>query len=250
MVDVWGEIDGKKHIKPIMATIYRLVESQEQVATLGLVNTVYEQGILEELIESTKNRLPNDMNSFHYLLKTPFRYPPLKYGSRFGKTFERSLFYGSLTIATALAETAYYRFVYMRGPETPFSSMISSEYSSFSVQVKSDLAIFLDEEPFSTYESILTSPVSYEVTQQLGTMMRQNGVDVFRYVSARDKNNGKNMALFDPKAFNCRKPSHVTSWLCQTNVDEVGFLSKEDDQRVMYRQSDFWVENAFPSPAT
>lgn len=249
MVDIWVEIDGAKHIKPIMATIYRLVESQEQVATLGLVHNVYEQGVLEELIESTKSLTPKDTDSLHYLLKTPFRYPPLKYGSRFGKNFERSLFYGSLNISTALAETAYYRFVYMLGPETSFSSIISSEYSSFSVPVKSDLGILLDQEPFSKYESILTSPTSYGETQQLGTAMRQDGVDAFRYVSARDKNHGKNMALFTPKPFNSRKPSNLMCWLCQTSIDEVGFLSKEDNKRVLYNQSDFWVEDIFPSPA-
>jgi hypothetical protein len=248
MVDIWAEVDGKSEIKPLMATICRLVESQEQIATLGLVSNVYQQGVLEELIEATKN--PDKADSLHYLLKTPFRYPPLQNGSRFGNIFEQGLFYGSLNISTALAETAYYRFVYMLGPEIPFPSIISNEYTEFSVSVKSNLGIFLDLPPFAKYEAILVSQASYAETQQLGSCMRQNGVEVFRYISARDKNRGKNVALFTPRAFHSRKPTKLSGWFCQTSIEEVGFLSKENDRRVMYRQKDFWVDGFFPSPAT
>lgn len=148
MVDIWLQCKGINHVKPFMAKIYRLVESQEQIATLGLVNNVHEQGILEDLLESTKSPLPADTYSLHYLLSTPFRYPPLKYGSRFGTTFEQGIFYGSLNLHTALTETAYYRFVYMLGPEAPYEHPISNQYSSFSVKVRSDRGIFLDHPPF------------------------------------------------------------------------------------------------------
>lgn len=250
MVDIWLEVDGEKEIKPMIATIFRFVESQEQAATLSLVNNVYDQGVLEELLESTKSPLPEKTDSLHYLLKTPFRYPPLQYGSRFGTTFEGGLFYGSLNLSTALAETAYYRFVYMLGPEIPFHQIISSEYSAFSVSVKSNLGIYLDQPPFTRYEAILMSPTSYADTQLLGTTMRQHGIEIFRYISARDKDNGKNVALFSPNAFCSLKPSKLISWLCQTSLDEVGFLSKENNERVLFMQKDFWVNGVFPSPAT
>lgn len=250
MVDIWLESDGKSHIKPLMATIYRLVESQEQIATLGLVNNVYEQGVLEELIESTKNPLPAGTSALHYLLTTPFRYPPLTYGSRFGTTFEQGIFYGSLTIHTALAETAYYRFVYMLGPETPYEHPISNQYSSFSVKVRSNQSIFLDQLPFSNYESILTSPSSYVETQQLSSNMRESGIDMFQYISARDKNKGKNVALFTPGAFQSKVPAQMTTWLCQTSLEDVGFMAKEEKQRISYAQKDFCVKTTFPSPAT
>jgi len=250
MLDIWLASDGKNQIKPLMAKIYRLVESQEQIATLGLVNNVYEQGILEELIESTKHPLPADTRALHYLLTTPFRYPPLQYGSRFGSTFEQGIFYGSLNIHTALSETAYYRFVYMLGPETPYEHPISNQYSSFSVKVRSDDSILLDQFPFSTYESTLTSPSSYVDTQQLGSRMRESGVEIVQYISARDRNKGKNVALFTPEAFQSKVPAQMTTWLCQTSLDEAGFIAKEDKQRISFFQKDFWVGNAFPSPAT
>ena len=250
MVDIWIESEGKNHIKPLMAKIYRLVESQEQIATLGLVNNVYEQGILEDLIESTKSPLPKDTSCLHYLLTTPFRYPPLKYGSRFGTTFEQGIFYGSLNIDTALSETAYYRFVYMLGPETPYEHPISNQYSSFSVKVRSEKSVFLDQPPFSKYEETLTSPSSYNETQQLGSKMRECKIEIFQYTSARDKNKGKNLALFTPQAFQSKVPAQITTWLCQTSIEEVGFMAKEGQQRVSYLQKDFWVKDIFPSPAT
>lgn len=250
MVDIWLETAGKNHIKPLMAKIYRLVESQEQIATLGLVNNVYEQGVLEDLIESTKSPLPADTHSLHYLLTTPFRYPPLKYGSRFGTTFEQGIFYGSLNISTALAETAYYRFVYMLGPETPYKHSISNQYSSFSVTVRSDRGIFLDQPPFSKYEATLVSPSSYVETQQLGSNMREAEIEIVQYTSARDKNKGKNVALFSPKAFQSKIPTQIMTWLCQISIEEVGFMAKEGQQRVSYLQKDFWVDGTFPSPAT
>lgn len=250
MVDIWIKSDGKNHIKPLMAKIYRLVESQEQIATLGLVNNVYEQGILEDLLESTKNPLPADTRSLHYLLTTPFRYPPLRYGSRFGTTFEQGIFYGSLNIQTALSETAYYRFVYMLGSETPYKYPISNQYSSFSVKVRSDKGIFLDELPFSKFEAILTSPSSYIETQQLGSHMRESEIEIFQYTSARDKNRGTNAALLSPGAFQSKAPAQITTWLCQTSIEEVGFMAKEGQQRISCFQKDFWFDNTFPSPAT
>lgn len=250
MTNVWLKCEGKSHIKPLMAKIYRLVESQEQIATLGLVNNVYEQGILEDLIELTKSPIPENTSSLHYLLTTPFRYPPLKYGSRFGTTLEQGIFYGALNISTALSETAYYRFVYMLGPEIPYEQSISSQYSSFAVKVRSDKGIFLDQPPFLEHETSLISPSSYTQTQQLGSAMREAGIEIFQYTSARDKNKGKNAALFSPKAFQSKTPTQLITWLCQANIEEVGFMTKEGQQRVSYSQEDFWIDNAFPSPAT
>lgn len=68
------------------AQVYRMVESQEKVATMTLVDT------LDELIEETKPSIRHQKPR-HYLIQTPFRYPPLKHGSRFGSRFEPSIFY-------------------------------------------------------------------------------------------------------------------------------------------------------------
>lgn len=74
-------------------------------------------------------------------------------------------------------------------------------------------------------------------------------VELFRYLSARDKNKGKNLALFTPKAFCQNKPTKYMPWLCHTTQKEVGFLSKESHQRILFRQADFLVDEYFPAPA-
>jgi hypothetical protein len=72
--------------------IFRIVESQEEIATTNIVANLDEQNVLEQLLETSK---PGAIGTVpHYLLSTPFRYPPLKHGSRFGTLFENSLFYG------------------------------------------------------------------------------------------------------------------------------------------------------------
>jgi hypothetical protein len=249
MLDIWSEVKGTQHIKPIMLKMYRLVESQEQVATLSLVNNVYEQGMLEELIETTKSPFKTSENHLHYLLKTPFRYPPLKYGSRFGRTFEQGIFYGSLNMNTALAETAYYRFVFMMGPERPYSSIISSEYTAFSISVKSERSILLDEPPFVQFIKSLICPISYQNTQLLGSSMRESGVEIFRFISARDKEQGKNIGLFSPNVFCKNKPSNLMQWFCQTSSEEVGFLAQDEKSRLLFKREDFLINGVFPSPA-
>lgn len=52
----------------------------------------------------------------HYLLATPFRYPPLKV---VGTRSEPSLFYGWPETRTVPAEAASYRFVFWSGMATP-----------------------------------------------------------------------------------------------------------------------------------
>lgn len=80
MSEIWRQCKGERHIRPLQGRLVRLVESQEQVATLQLVDTLEEQALLEELLESGKPPVPADAEPLHYLLKTPFRYPPLRWG--------------------------------------------------------------------------------------------------------------------------------------------------------------------------
>lgn len=249
MHDIWQEARGEAHIKPIFAKAYRLVESQEQIATLSLVDNVYEQGLLEELIEQTKHPLASEYDDLHYLLKTPFRYPPLKHGSRFGERFEQGMFYSALQIKTALAETAYYRFVYLQGMEVPYYKAITSEFSSFAVNINSSKGLLLDEPPFANFQARLCSRSSYADTQALGAAMRRAGIEAFRYTSARDAQGGKNIAVFSPKAFASKKPIQMRQWLCQTSPQEVGFVAKDINERYLFALADFLEGSILPTPA-
>lgn len=118
-MDLWAACGLKDAIHPIRGEFWRIVESQEQVATARLVDNLAEQGLLEELLEGAKPAPRPGSERLDYLLMTPFRYPPLRHGSRFGRAYEPSLLYGALAPATALAECAYYRFVFRAGMAEP-----------------------------------------------------------------------------------------------------------------------------------
>lgn len=118
-MDIWQLCDGERQVRPLRGKLLRMVESQAQVATLQLVDNLAEQALLEELLESSKPPLPEAAEPLHYLLKTPFRYPPLRWGSRFGSVHEPSLFYAAQRLETAMAEAAYYRFVLWNGMAVP-----------------------------------------------------------------------------------------------------------------------------------
>ncbi|WP_158661005.1 hypothetical protein [Thiomicrorhabdus sp. Milos-T2] len=65
---------------------------------MKIVDSFEEQSLLEALIDNTKPK----SGERHYLIQTPFRYPPLNHGSRFATRFEPSLFYAGLSLNSAL----------------------------------------------------------------------------------------------------------------------------------------------------
>ncbi|MGC6473126.1 MAG: hypothetical protein ACON5P_00610 [Candidatus Puniceispirillaceae bacterium] len=75
---IWQKCNGHLHIKPLSGTLYRLLESQSQIATMDYVGNIEEQAVLESLLEDNKPALSDATGRLHYLLKTPFRYPPLE----------------------------------------------------------------------------------------------------------------------------------------------------------------------------
>ncbi len=102
--NIWIDCNGKNYITSIDVEAWRIIEDQEKVATRKLVDSLDEVVILEELLELNKPEIKPDLLGLHPLLYTPFRYPPLPRGSRFGSNIERGLWYGSLKIQTAIAE--------------------------------------------------------------------------------------------------------------------------------------------------
>ncbi|WP_367607648.1 RES family NAD+ phosphorylase [Legionella sp. W05-934-2] len=249
MVKIWEAVKGEQFITPMMATIHRVVEDQEKAATLSLVKNIDEQGVLEDLLEQTKPKKPKGYDDLDYLLITPFRYPPLKYGSRFGSSLEPSLFYGSLNVSTALAETAYYRFVFMAGMQEPYADTILTRFSSYKVGIKTAHGIFLNKPPFEPYHHIITSPKYYADTQELGNSMRHAKLEAFQFVSARDPKKGLNIALFSPKAFQSKKPISIEHWICNITNQDIGFISNDTQARINFSRDIFLVDGQLPSPA-
>jgi hypothetical protein len=218
------------------------------VSTRKLVSTAAEQELLEELIDRAK---PPDRAAgrTHYLLSTPFRYPPLRHGSRFGSRFEPGIWYGSETRATAFAEVAYYRLVFLEGTRADLG-VVTTQLTVFTVQARSKLGVDLTRAPFEKSKKVIASPTSYGETQALGTAMRAAGVQLIRYPSARDLG-GVNVAAFTPAVFGRARPRALETWHCTATRSDVEFAKRDyfGRETLAFARSDFLVHGVLPAPS-
>lgn len=248
-MDIWTACKDHAPIKPLMGEVLRVVESQEQIATRSLVDDLEEQALLEEMLEHTKPPIPTNSKRLHFLLATPFRYPPLDYGSRFGSRWEPGLFYGAKLPDTALAETAYYRLVFWYGmAQPPPSGHFLTQHTMFAARFSTQHGLRLQAPPFDDYAAVLQHPADYTHTQPLGAAMREAGVAAFEYASARDPAQGINVALFHAKTLTTKQPIHQHPWLCETNGQLVLFNSVESSGVHRFIVEQFLVGGRFPQP--
>lgn len=252
IVNIWEQClsDGEIPWVRLKGSLVRLVESQEQVATMGLVDRLDKQYRLEGMLEASKPPLTPQDKKFHYLLFTPFRYPPLMHGSRFGSRFEPSLFYGSQDSVTALTEAAYYRFVFWYGMAVPPpSGYLGTQHTLFGADYETSQGLCLHQPPFDAHQKVLTDPGSYTATQQLGAAMREASVQAFEYASARHGGSGINIALYTHDVFSCASPTFTESWLCETTASTVTYLRSQNTTLHNFNLSQFLVAGALPAPA-
>jgi hypothetical protein len=247
--EIWAACSARAERVPLAGVVLRLVESQEQVATNSLVRTLAEQALLEDLIESSKPRHSATTSGLHYLLATPFRYPPLPWGSRFGSRFEPGLFYGARSAGTTLAESAYYRFVFWSGMATPPQRPLNTSHTMFKAPLRTERGLRLQEPPFDEFMEVLTDPRRYDATQALGARLREEGIEAFEYRSARDPGRGINVALFSPAALAANQPDVLEEWLCNTNAERVSYYSRHGGGMHVYPLSIFVVDGVLPLPA-
>lgn len=247
---IWEACGDSARIEPLSGTLFRLVESQAQVATLHYVDTLDEQALLEELLESVKPPAPSAPDALHYLLRTPFRYPPLRWGSRFGSTHEPGIFYGAHSAETTLMEAAYYRLVFWHSMEgTPPRQSIRSEHTLFRAAYRSAAGVKLHGEAFAPFADAISHPTHYTSSQQLGTAMREAGVEAFEYPSARDPRRGICVALFTPNALVNRKPRETNPWLCEANARAVTFKAVGQAGAMRFAIELFLQDGELPFPA-
>lgn len=249
-MDIWQEAKGERHITPIAGTLLRIVESQEQIATNRLVDALDKQQLLEELLEGTKPDYRPGTRHLHYLLATPFRYPPLRHGSRFGRRGEPALFYGALSLPTLLAESAYYRFVFWHGMAVPPARRLNTQHAVFEASYATPSGVRLQLAPFDQWEAELTDSADYVVTQALGSAMRAAEVSAFEYRSARDPEHGTNIALYAPDALSQARPGFSEQWLAETTGERVLYRSQSATLTHAFPLERFLQDGRLPQPAT
>lgn len=235
---------------PLAGRVYRYAEDQERSATRSLVATHEEHDLLEELLEASKPPLPETSKPYHYLLTTPFRYPPLPYGSRFGARYQRGILYASETFAALQAELAFYRFRFFHDMETPPPRLTTRHLLfAFDYQTQSGLDLPAVADP--ALQSQLNSPNDYRVTQALGSWARDRGLEAIRYYSARTISAECNLALLVPQLIrSAPRPQFnfsVTVSAQRVSITTGALAPKSFDTDLTLEQ--FLVEGELPRPA-
>lgn len=242
---IWTRCEGRSRLRRLRGEAWRVVEDQYLFSTRKLVTSDAEQRVLEELLEASKPAAAP--RGLHYLLLTPFRYPPLAHGSRFRTRADAGVWYGSREARTAFAEAAYYRLLFLEG--TPAIDSLELDLSAFRAAFESPRGVDLTRPPFAAHRAAISSPVTYAESQPLGREMREAGVEACLFDSAREPG-GVNVALFTPRAFASRKPSPPESWRCVATRRFVEVLKKDVFRRAAHRfeRAQFEVGGKLPAP--
>lgn len=245
---IWTRSGGSSEIRRFSVEPWRVVEAQHRIATRKLVDSDAEQAVLEELLDAHKPPVRGGAG-LHYLLFTPFRYPPLRHGSRFGSRWEPGLWYGSLERRSAFAEVAFYRLLFLEGTGADLG-LLETDLTAFRIGVRTPRGVDLSVPPFDRWRAALASKSSYAATQPLGTAMRAAGVEAVRYRSARDVEGSANVALFTPRAFAGRRPRQLETWYSAASRHAVEVSKRDYFERASFRfpREQFLVRGELPRP--
>ena len=210
----WTRAALSSSARPLAGTCWRLVEAQHHVSTLKLVDTLDEQEVLDGLIEDTKPPVPPDCRHLHYLLSTPFRYGAVyPTGSRFRRAgMTPGVFYAAETPETAVAEIAFHRLLFFaESPDTPWPTN-PAEYTGFAAEYRTKKAIDLTRGRFKAQSAAWSHPTDYSQCQALSDAARMASIEVIRYRSVRDPEQGMNLALLTCRAFAKPEPVSLQTW--------------------------------------
>ncbi len=199
---------------PWAGAVWRMVEAQHTASTMKIVDNSEEQDLLETLLEGSKPTQPSSASALDYLLATPFRYYPLRGGSRFRVVTAPGVFYGAESVCTASAELGYWRWKFLKDA-VYLDRLEPVAHTAFSAQVSTQV-IDLRQVPFSANADAWTHPTDYTATQAIAQVARTAQVGAIQYQSVRDPNPAWCMALLTPKAFASPKPNPLMQswWLC------------------------------------
>jgi hypothetical protein len=196
----WTPVAVASEARAWRGMLWRVVEAQNRVSTSRLVDTLQEQALLEDLLETSKPAVPPTRAPRHYLITTPFRYPsPWPGGSRFRAATDPGVFYGADERRTACAELGYWRWMFLRASPS-LKQLQPLPQTLFQVEV-TGRATDLTQPPLSADVAHWTDRNVYGVCQQLAQVCREAGADIIRYQSVRDPAHGLCAAVLSPDAF-------------------------------------------------
>ena len=199
--------------------LWRAVEAQHVVATTALVDTLDEQHVLERLLEESKPAVPPAARQLHWLLFTPFRYPPPPGGSRFRGPADPGVFYGADEIRTACAELGYWRWRHLQ--DTPALAAMPTKPQTLFRSSLATRCVDLRAPPLVRDRAEWTRRDDYAACQRFARVARAAGVGAIRYESVRDPRAGGCGAVLSPAAFASPVPREQQTWMLSVTRERV-----------------------------
>jgi hypothetical protein len=224
----------------LSGTCWRVVEAQHQISTMKITDTLAEQRVLEDLVEETKPTIPAECLRLNFLLSTPFRYSATNpHGSRFRRPFATDgVFYAAEHVATAIAETAFYRTLfYAESPETPWPTN-AGQYSAFSCAYKSNRVTDIARKPYLD-DADLYHLSDYTAAQAFADAARAKDFEIIKYRSVRDPEGRTNFALLTWKVFTKPSPVRRMSWKLHLGAQGARALCEAPRQSIEYDRAAF-----------
>lgn len=252
---IWKSTNGINSITSTKSNTYRIVEDQSKSTTRKFVDTALEHELLEKLLDESKPSIKyyddeKDFHHLHYLLYTPFRYPPLKWGSRFGTRWERGLLYTSDNLNTAMCEKAFYKLAFLNASDGNIGGK-TLPCTVFKVALNSKRFVDLCTVPFASFINQISDKQSYRFSQPLGTAMRTDNIECFQYASARTSD-GNNFGVFTPKALgkNAQLEKSFVYYNCYATKEVVEFTPKHSTHAAnhVFDIEQFLVKGKLPLP--
>ena len=199
--------------------LWRAVEAQHIASTMALVDSIEEQHVLERLLDDAKPPVPKAAAQLHWLLFTPFRYPPPPGGSRFRGPNDPGVFYGADEVRTACAELGYWRWRHLLDSPA-LNAMPTKPQTVFQVRVDA-ASVELRAPPFVRDRDRWTRPDDYAACQRFARTAREASVGVIRYESVRDPLHAGCGAILSPAAFSRPVPVAQQTWLLSVSRERV-----------------------------
>lgn len=231
---------------PLNHNIYRFSRANKYGSLSRLTDSEDQKKILKRKLFPEEFNSNDNFNDLENFLLEPFKLPPLKYGSRFGSENEKGIFYASCDIITALYESVYYLFVFIKDSNMPLKPYFVT-YNSFSVGLKTSNNLDLTVSEWKNLKYKISDPSSWQYSQDIGKKAREADFDSISYYSSR-KDSGVNIAVLKDGVFLNKKPQDFIYWEGYINNDYITFQSSPSQVRV-FKKSDFMIEGNFPLPS-
>lgn len=220
---IWTPIVDASSIHHAAVLGWRAVEAQHIASTMLLADSVEEQAILETILESSKPPIPIEAAALHWLLFTPFRYPPLPSGSRFRAPYDPGVFYAADERRTACAELGYWRWRFLMDSE--LNSIEPRRQTLFQSDIQGS-CIDLRVPPYLAERDKWIRDTDYTSCQAIAREARSHDVQMVRYESIRDPGHGACVAVLSPTAF--AKPEPINSQTWNLHITRTKVIWRED----------------------